>query len=360
MATRRRSGFTLIELLVVIAIIAILIALLLPAVQQAREAARRTQCRNNLKQIGLAFHNYHDVYLTFPQTYISNADLTAGTVTPLPGSMTWPTALLPYIDQGNVYKAVKSAGGILDDVGAAAANSLVAQSTAIPGFICPSAPHAANVLTGGGPSNPPIPAVGVPSTNTQTGGVCDYITIIDLDGDVEANHQALYPGSNTAGAIRGALYLVDVGAGPMVAINNNDGNRIRDMVDGTSNTYFVHEHANREQGFTDGKADTFANSSVGSNGGIWVSAFTGSAFATGTPYNSFGLIDNGVQNSGPCVINCTNAVDSQSDVAGPYSFHTGATLTLMGDGSVQSTSESIDTTVWAAQNTRAGGEVVNP
>lgn len=89
--TRRKRGFTLIELLVVIAIIAILIALLLPAVQQAREAARRTQCKNNLKQIGLAVHNYHDTYNVFP-----NSDV-GGT-----GTLSRASAfvsILPYLDQ---------------------------------------------------------------------------------------------------------------------------------------------------------------------------------------------------------------------------------------------------------------------
>ena len=317
MRSRRRSGFTLIELLVVIAIIAILIALLLPAVQQAREAARRTQCRNNLKQIGLAFHNYHDVYLTFPQTYLSNVDLSSGTISPLPGSMSSPCALLPYLDQLNVFEPISAAGGILDDVAAAAANSLTAQSAVVSTYICPSAPHGSNIVTIGGPSNPPFPAVGLQSANPQTGGICDYITIIDFDGDVEASHDAVYPGANSAGAIRGALYIYL--PGPTIAINNQESNRIRDMIDGTSNTYFVHEHASREQAWTEGKRDTFANSNVGSNGGIWASAYQGSAFATGTPFNSFGLIDCSVQNSGPCVINFTNAIDAQSDVAGPES-----------------------------------------
>lgn len=105
----RRRAFTLIELLVVIAIIAILIALLLPAVQQAREAARRTQCKNTMKQLGLAMHNYHDTFGAFPAayygrrltdtacTYSSNRRVSVAS----PG-WGWGVMLLPYIDQGNV------------------------------------------------------------------------------------------------------------------------------------------------------------------------------------------------------------------------------------------------------------------
>jgi prepilin-type N-terminal cleavage/methylation domain-containing protein len=91
----RRRGFTLIELLVVIAIIAVLIALLLPAVQQAREAARRTQCKNNLKQMGLAFHNYHDVYNKFPNGSIATSVGGWG--------MSWYMRILPYVDQAPVF-----------------------------------------------------------------------------------------------------------------------------------------------------------------------------------------------------------------------------------------------------------------
>src|SRR3954451_15240789 len=96
-SSRSKRGFTLIELLVVIAIIAVLIALLLPAVQQAREAARRTQCRNNLKQIGLALHNYHDAHKIFPPGETSN-----GTDDPLYGHGPG-VDILPYIDQATVY-----------------------------------------------------------------------------------------------------------------------------------------------------------------------------------------------------------------------------------------------------------------
>lgn len=105
--TRIRRGFTLIELLVVIAIIAVLIALLLPAVQQAREAARRTQCRNNLKQIGLALHNYHDTHQCFPPGYVDkngNPNLTPDN--DLGSGWGWATFLLPGLDQASVYNQI--------------------------------------------------------------------------------------------------------------------------------------------------------------------------------------------------------------------------------------------------------------
>jgi len=117
-ATRAR-GFTLIELLVVIAIIAILIALLLPAVQQAREAARRTQCKNNLKQIALALHNYHDTYNTFPpgQVYCKGSGVACNANRPTWSyGWTWTTFLLPYIDQAPLFNKFNTSTNLYDPI----------------------------------------------------------------------------------------------------------------------------------------------------------------------------------------------------------------------------------------------------
>src|SRR5260221_6013058 len=127
----QKRGFTLIELLVVIAIIAVLVALLLPAVQQAREAARRTQCKNNLKQMGLAIHNYLDTYLKFPSSGESTDASTNPTVRRFFPTSTF-TAILPYIDQSPVCNGCNFGGHYT-----VAPNSLLAK-TQVPGYLCPT------------------------------------------------------------------------------------------------------------------------------------------------------------------------------------------------------------------------------
>ncbi len=222
-----RRGFTLIELLVVIAIIAILVALLLPAVQQAREAARRTSCKNNLKQIGLALQNYHDVYSTFP----------IGSQIPYYRA-NWRSSLLPFIEEGNVYDQLNPAP--IPQHGFAAGNgntqagwdveNRVLNNLLIKSYECPSS-TASKFYTG----TSPISNNGTPSPNTtlgtETAMTMDYVGI-------SGAYDTVAPFNQGAGSVTYNSYNTDNG---MMLIGKSS--KMRDCVDGTSNTMLIGEQS---------------------------------------------------------------------------------------------------------------------
>ncbi|MEW4530896.1 DUF1559 domain-containing protein [Maioricimonas sp. JC845] len=299
----RRHGFTLIELLVVIAIIAILIALLLPAVQQAREAARRTQCKNNLKQLGLAIHNYHDVYLMVP-TIGSQPERSAF------------VPLLPFLDQANLESEYDYNLTWYDP-----ANKFVGER--VPDVLqCPSAPGAGELAVSGYATS-------------------DYSYLYSPFNDVDLYNA---PGN--------AFFQWGV---PI---------RFRDVRDGLSSTLLLHESAGRSAWYVRNQRQPGGNDSPqmylgygttwGAEREAWTSNVLGTYFAPSlvTPAATPGAEPTVTLFAGSEVMNVTNFYSA------PYSFHPGGLQVLLGDGAVRFLSENMDIDTLWAMTSCAGGEVI--
>lgn len=218
------KGFTLIELLVVIAIIAILVSLLLPAVQQAREAARRTQCKNNLKQLGLAIHNYHDVARCFPGNIVESG---AGY-----RNASWLTMILPYVEQSTAYNAMEFSGTNFSNQDAPPnLNWDLVNRLRVPGLNCPS-----SVLPTTRTQNANASTIALGAPDQLTYQVSDYVGM--AGGYWLPNTTTVPPGGVWTG------YGWDHQVGTIINLGPGASpRRIASLTDGTSNTLAVGEHS---------------------------------------------------------------------------------------------------------------------
>jgi prepilin-type N-terminal cleavage/methylation domain-containing protein len=308
----RRSGFTLIELLVVIAIIAILIALLLPAVQQAREAARRTQCKNNIKQLGLALHNYHDTFNMFPPNITDNV------YSSLSKHASWMAFILPYIDQAPLYNQIDFNVGLATSTTNPlptpySANTIVAK-TVITAYLCPS-----DSTNGNGRLNR---RANWPANDFW--GVTDYKAVAGSNWA-----WGTFPYTHPTGRNSGSNNGLDAGNGwncRTAALTNNI-TRIRDLTDGTSNVAMVGEAV----------AGRCTHTSW------W--GFNYSTATMAVPLNYY----------------VKNTAIADTDWPNNYSFasmHTGGAHFLLGDGTVKFLSENIDLQLYRNLATINGNETV--
>ncbi|QDS89093.1 putative major pilin subunit [Rosistilla ulvae] len=290
-----RKGFTLVELLVVIAIIGILVGLLLPAVQQAREAARRMSCTNNLKQLGLAIHNYHDVFRVFPPGGNGSYDLAVRS-----NQLSLHTFLLPFLEQGNVHDQIDFSGSSYLTERNSSANRVDA-------FLCPSSTREFDATTSGGSLSYPdlytahyLGVMGPKGVNAQTGGTYQSDETL---------------ASNGGFARQGVFYdLSKI--------------KFRDITDGTSNTFALGELSWNDAG------TVFR---------MWVRGCGGSACTS-----CKNIVDG---------IGITPAVSGNFNNVSFGSQHPGGAHFVQCDGSVRFVSETVDLGLYKATASRNGGEV---
>ncbi len=291
------AGFTLIELLVVIAIIAILIALLLPAVQQAREAARRTQCKNHLKQLALAVHNYHDQHnVVVPQRILSRHS--------------WMSLLLPHVEQSNLY-ATYDFNLPWNHV-----TNQPAIQTVLSILHCPSTPSEESYLYDLG--------------NGRWASGTDYGPTSGVVGN-----RFYRPKRDSRGAINAQLPT-----------------KLVTITDGTSSTLLFVEDVGRPDHWVRGKRGPDISNNGCGNFNVNNGVVRGGSWAD--PNNALplhGFTRDGLRCPGPCAINCTNNNEA-------YGFHTGGIQAAFADGHVQFLSENIAYSVYAELITARGGEIL--
>ena len=318
-STRRRvsrRGFTLIELLVVIAIIAVLIALLLPAVQQAREAARRTQCKNNLKQIGLALHNYHDSFLVFPMgmsdTVNGNAEITGD-------GWSWSTAILPYLDQAALFNQFNFNTNpyqcATTPCGSVASGNQALIATRQTAFRCPS-----DALNPGVEANNPGSAANGKGTNGTA--VSSYLGV----GGPFDGAPCVQTGATPAPEIR------DIGL-----FRVNTSLSFRDITDGTSNVLAVGEVRYIPVG-TDPLGTAYGSNRQYIYGHVTTG---GGPLCSNNGYNNNGLHVHVRWTREKINVPLLGALNPERSF---HSLHVGGAQFLLADGSVRFLSENIDHT----------------
>ncbi len=351
----RRRGFTLIELLVVIAIIAVLIALLLPAVQSAREAARRSQCTNNLKQIGLALHNYHDVLNTFPM----GAGSGMWRINIYQAKQCWSihAAILPQLEQTTIYNAINF------NFGVGTATTLICNivnntvyRTPIKAFLCPSDVASNQVLTAG---------FGETATNNYYGCIGATTDILQGNGT-------------------GVASLAKVPTTGLFAFQQAKG--IHQVTDGTTNTVAFSEStvgslsrgarakligmSNVAVPATAIQYNAFANpagvrSGIAYCSAIWTSGNVSLDRQRGDAWVHGGIAKTLFNTIAPPNAealqwtHCSTTSGSLANFSNADSFHPGGVNCLMADGSVRFVKDSINQTSWWGLGTISGGEIIS-